>query len=95
MEIALIGRCATCKHWDKINSNEVNSIAGTGVCSAARQIWDVTKSLEDEDGFFSGNLELLPEHAGLLCVVADGSQYRAEFITMPDFGCVQYSKRND
>ena len=35
-------------------------------------------------------LQLLPEHAGLLCMVADGSHYVAELITMPDFGCVMH-----
>jgi len=80
-------RCKTCKHWDPMKVGERSVIPGTGGCTAARQIWDVT-----EPGSPDGDdLALLPEHAGLLCVVADGSHYKAEFITMPDFGCVMHA----
>ena len=53
------------------------------------QIWDVT---EDDD---HGGRVLKPEHAGLLAMVADGSQYAAELITMSDFGCVMHSKLDE
>ena len=78
-------RCKTCKHWDKVKDGEYGALPGSGGCKAARQIWDVTERSDDDD-----NLRLLPEHAGLLCMVVDGSQYLAELITMPDFGCVMH-----
>ena len=81
-------RCKTCKHWDPVKEGEYGAIQGSGGCKAARQLWDVTeRKPPDYD-----DLTLLPEHAGLLCMVADGSEYRAELITMPDFGCVMHEQ---
>lgn len=81
-------RCKTCKHWDPVKEGEHGAIPGSGGCKAARQIWEVTeRKPPDYD-----DLTLLPEHAGLLCFVADGSEYVAELITMPDFGCVMHEE---
>lgn len=79
-------RCNTCKHWDRVQPGEFGAIQGAGGCKAARELWGVTESLDD------GSRVLMPEHAGLLCLVEDGSHYRAELITMPDFGCVMHEK---
>ena len=79
-------RCKTCKHWDRIKDGEWGAVRGTGACKAARQLWDVTESGADHER------HLLPEHAGLLCMVVDGSHYEAELITMPDFGCVMHER---
>ena len=81
-----MNRCKTCKHWDRVKDGEYNALPGSGACKAARQIWDVTESKPPD----YEERRLLPEHAGLLCMVEDGSQYRAELITMPDFGCVMH-----
>lgn len=82
-------RCKTCKHWDPVTAEEIEgrwALIGSGGCKAARQLWDVTERPPPDYDV----LTLLPEHAGLLCAVVDGSEYRAEFITMPDFGCVMH-----
>ena len=78
--------CKTCKHWDPVNEGEWRAVPGSGGCKAARQIWTVAESVPPD----YDELRLLPEHAGLLCMVADGSEYHAELITMPDFGCVMH-----
>jgi len=80
-------RCKTCKHWEKGDANEY-TIQGSGVCHAARQVWDVSET-DSEDDY---QRKLLPEHAGLLCMVEDGSHYAATLVTMPDFGCVMHEK---
>lgn len=81
-------RCKTCSHWEFEGKGEYGVIRGGGVCRAARQIWDVAETKEPD----YEQMELLPEHAGLLCMVADGSQYSARLMTMPDFGCVMHKK---
>lgn len=83
-------RCKTCKHWDKMKDGEYGSLPETGACTAARKIWDVTEWAQPDEEV----LQLRPEHAGLLCMVVDGSHYKAEFITMPDFGCVQHAPKD-
>ena len=82
-------RCKTCKHWEQLQPDEWGVLRGAGTCHAARAIWDVTENIEDP-ATGAEYRALLPEHAGVLAVVADGSNYKAELVTMADFGCVQH-----
>jgi hypothetical protein len=82
-------RCASCKSWEPVGQDTYGRLEGSGVCHAARPIWDVCGDPSDADD----SRRLLPEHSGLLCVVQDGSQYSAQLITMPDFGCVMYKQK--
>ena len=82
-----MNRCKTCTHWTPVNPTEWGALRGAGECTAVRAMHDVTERREDDQG---EHLALEPEHAALLAVVADGSGYKAELITMPDFGCVQH-----
>lgn len=82
----IMERCKTCKHWDRVKEGEYGSLPGSGACRAAVPIWEAT---EDAPPDYETR-QLLPEHAGLLCMVADGSQYAAHLITMADFGCVMH-----
>lgn len=61
---------------------------GIGVCNAAVPIWIATETIPPNHD----RLRLKPDHAGLLCMVADGSEYRADLLTMPEFGCVMHEK---
>lgn len=81
-----MNRCKTCSHWQPVGPDEYGVIVGTGICAKVLQIWDVVDDDDDSD-----QRRLKPEHAGLLAMVADGSQYTAELITMPDFGCAMHS----
>ena len=87
-----MNRCKTCTHWTPVNPAEWGALRGAGECTAVRAMHDVTERHEDERGEY---LALEPEHAALLAVVADGSGYKAELITMPDFGCVQHEQMVD
>ena len=82
-------RCKTCQHWEEYDANEWGGMRGAGTCHAARPVWTVKESTEDPD---TGELyrALLPEHAGVLSMVEDGSGYKAVLMTMPDFGCIQH-----
>lgn len=83
-------RCKTCAHWDAVSPQEYGALRGAGICGAAPEIWTVTESKWEEDPV-EEYLLLKAEHAGVLAMVADGSSYRAELVTMPDFGCVQHA----
>lgn len=83
-----MNRCATCFHWDKFPEDQTEVVQGTGKCLAARQFWEVTDSFPPDH-----QTVMLPEHAGLLCMVEDGSHYAAVLITMPDFGCVMHKEK--
>lgn len=85
------GRYKTCKHWVPEDPNGGNYLIGGGECQKAPQIWDVTDSLNEEDDWMGGR-RLKPEHAAVLAVVEDGSQYKARLVTMADFGCVQHAE---
>ena len=80
-------RCKTCKHWEQ-PENDYGEVPGTGKCAAAVQFWDTTEWDKD-----SGYRTLKPEYATKLAFVQDGSDYRAELKTLPDFGCVQHESK--
>ena len=82
-------RCKTCKHWEAYKVEEWEAMRGAGICHAAPEIGSVTKRQKDHETS-AVYLALLPEHACVLSMVVDGSGYRAELVTMPDFGCVQH-----
>lgn len=82
-----LGKCKTCKHRRK-PENEFGEIPGVGKCLAAVQYWDATEWTEDCD-----TRVLRKEYANKLAFVNDGSDYRAELFTFPDFGCVQHETK--
>lgn len=87
-------RCKTCKHWAPENPADHGAVLGAGECTKAPQVWDVTDTINSEDGWTSTK-KLKPEHAAVLAVVEDGSSYSARLVTMPDFGCVQHEDRKE
>lgn len=85
-------RCITCIHWDPYKSDHYYHLKNSGKCLAARQIWDVTESIDDPETNEETRV-LSDGHAGLLAMVEDGSGYSASLITMQDFGCVQHKDK--
>lgn len=80
-------QCKTCKHWEAPDNDKYGEVPGIGWCEAAPQYW--TAAEWDEDG---ERRTLKPEHAGVLALVEDGSDYHAALRTFPDFGCVSHDK---
>lgn len=76
--------CSTCAHWTPPR-NQYGEVPGVGTCVYAVPFWDASRWAKDHE-----SRVLKPEHASKLAFVQDGSDYRAELRTMPNFGCVQH-----
>lgn len=73
--------CKTCKHWDKNYKNPI----GIGYCTRAKMFWDSTEWAGNGKG------RVFKDHAKHeLFFVQDASDYQADLLTMPDFGCIQH-----
>lgn len=82
-------RCKTCKHWAPEDPKRFGAFIGSGECGKVPQMWDVTEECRTEAG--SKPIQRLKkEHAAVLAIVDDSSQYEAWLVTMADFGCVQH-----
>ena len=79
-------RCKTCKFWEPPKSQSYGEVPGVGRCQKVVQFWDSAEWDEDGDG-----RKLRPEFADALAFVQDGSDYRADLYTKPEFGCVQHA----
>src|SRR3712207_2378321 len=94
-------RCDECKHWKRDSDNEEweAKAAGFNECVAVRERWRITD--EATKGLAYGNLEGdEPDHPYVAArfnalkaaraYVQDGSEYRAELFTAPDFFCALF-----
>lgn len=98
-------RCDECEFWVPSDDWDVKA-GGLRRCSAVREKWRVEDEVpeaakdakcdeEYDDGQLSG---LYAQASGVvfgraLAVVNDGSQYKAELLTRPDFGCVLFKRK--
>jgi hypothetical protein len=92
-------RCDGCQHWKKESENEEWEAkeAGFGECLAVRERWRITDEVspkpyeadsdEDENSFVAMRTSALQ---AARAYVQDGSQYRAELFTAPDFFCALF-----
>lgn len=80
-----MGNCKTCKHWAGFEDHLFGQVRGAGICKAIPQVWDI--SAWDAEGDLR---EILPQYKDTKAFVRDGSDYRAELQTLPDFGCVMH-----
>lgn len=81
-----MNRCKNCKHWDAA-IKEPDDLPNIGICRAVSQYWDATKWADDYE-----SRVLKPEYENKLAFAQDGSDYRADLITLPEFGCVQFEQ---
>lgn len=95
----IMGNCKDCKYWreGKTDTRESVRILGAGRCSRVGQFWDST-----EWGRISSGRDFTPDtivrkrkRTSDLAFVQDGSDYRADLITLPDFGCVMFEKNGE
>lgn len=90
-------RCETCKHWKPNDEWDVEA-GGLRACDRVVPKWivedRVPEELRDaryggaddaEDAAYKAAADKVFSEAG--AVVNDGSQFRAELLTRPDFGC--------
>lgn len=89
-------RCKNCRHWEKIvpydrdpefqmRSERVAARHGLGVC---HKLPDGARLLVKEDAEIDSVLNETPAYT------MDGSGYRAELITGPEFGCIQFDPKD-
>lgn len=92
-------RCDQCKHWKVASDNEEWEAKGVGFgeCLAVRERWRITDEVsaaleyDSEDGskFQTARRDALK---AARAYVQDGSEYRAELFTAPDFFCALFSR---
>ena len=87
--------CAACKLWSKAEKGDPGWRMGMGKCTNAPKFFDATEDIvefDPEDGG-DGARTLKAEFVGVKALALDGTGYRAELITAPDFGCVSFVPR--
>jgi hypothetical protein len=76
-----VNTCATCKFW----GNEYIR-HGLHFCNRAERIWEAEQWSDDSE------MELTTDSK---IFVEDGSSYWAALLTKPDFGCVEWVKKEE
>jgi hypothetical protein len=85
-------RCDKCKHWASQDGFDWEAHAvGFGWCKAVRERWVIADEATAEriDGKAARQEALKASRA----YVQDGSEYRAELITGPDFFCALFENQ--
>lgn len=91
--------CKECKHWgdDDFPSWEADA-AGFRLCTAVRARWVIADEADTNiDRFENGDAWLAARREALVkarAYVEDGSDYIANLMTGPDFGCVLFSPKS-
>lgn len=73
--------CKDCKHWDYDKDFYGNIRKDIGVCRRVKMFWDCSMWNEEGTRIFTDDS---------LAFVQDGSDYHAELLSRPEFGCVMW-----
>ena len=96
--------CKDCKFWSKNGLpegeqddyrcyNDSPESLGLGRCTRVELLWDAYEwDREDRDNSVRFTEEVVSEE--VLAFVNDGSDYKAELYTLPNFGCVMFKEYN-
>jgi hypothetical protein len=76
--------CKDCKHWDAENRSH-GMKAEIHKCKRMKMFWDCSDWSED------GNDRIFTDDS--LAFVQDGSDYYAELLTKPEFGCAMWEEK--
>jgi hypothetical protein len=87
-------RCDQCKHWKPIDEWEALS-AGFRQCMAVRERWEIQDEASSGiEWSYDENGEYIKRRKDALAAakacVQDGSEYRADLLTGPDFFCALF-----
>lgn len=91
----MIGFCKDCRNWSTKQPGEQGASIGVGQCTVVLNYFDVVEQDESKcnvEYSFSDDV-LRPQYKGIKAVGLDGSGYRAELLTMPDFGCTNFAPK--
>jgi hypothetical protein len=92
-------RCDQCRHWNEQDKHDWEAAGvGFGECKRIRERWVITdkatKGIEwdskDTSPYVTKRREAL---LAARAYVQDGSEYRAELFTRPDFFCALFEPR--
>jgi hypothetical protein len=83
-----MGNCETCKYWSKETDSDLPKHFGLGKCARVKLFWECTE-WQDEAPY---DRVLTEESKESLAFVQDGSDYRAELITLKNYGCIQWEQ---
>jgi len=73
--------CNTCSHWALV-TDAWDAPKGWGRCGASVELWEMTQWDEDYE-----TQVIKPEYENTMMCACDGSSYRADVYTRPDFFC--------
>ena len=81
-------KCENCKYWTKETDYFYPAHIRLGKCKRVKLFWDCTEWGDLDNGDYGR--KLTDQAEGNKAFVQDGSDYKAELITLNDFGCVQF-----
>ena len=76
--------CKDCKFWRDRPNQFQDDTAGVKKCERVRMLYDSTEWDEDCNRVLTGVAK------NDKAFVQDGSDYKAELLTLGDFGCIQF-----
>jgi len=79
-------KCENCTFWSMNTDSKYPAHLGLGKCKRVKLFWNCTE-WEKPD---CDRLVFTKEAENNKAFVQDGSDYKAELITLKDFGCVQF-----
>ncbi len=90
--------CNLCVHWKLGNHDWAADRAGMGLCQAAKQRWDIEDGISGYNPHDDKTGEVLAQMMAdrlraARFYVQDGSEYRAELFTAPDFFCAAFEAK--
>lgn len=91
----MIGFCKDCRSWKPKLPGDQGASIGVGQCTVVLNYFDVVDQDEskfDDEYPYSDDV-LRPQFKDIKAVGLDGSGYRAELLTMPDFGCTNFAPK--
>jgi hypothetical protein len=89
------GNCGTCTFWAKAEKGTPGWNMNMGRCTNVPKYHDAGEDSgsNNPDEWGESAYVLKPEFKDVKALALDGSGYRAELLTTPDFGCVSYAVR--
>jgi len=87
--------CLNCKFWEVTDSRPIKNMK-TGLCTRVKMFWESTEWTDEEvEDSWDCFRVLREENKKDRAFVQDGSDYKAELITLKDFGCNQFLIKDD
>lgn len=90
-----MNNCSNCKFWEKRAQGDVGHRMGFGKCSKVPMYFEATNPKEMYDPEHGADdRDFKAEFAETKAIAVDGSGYRADLVTAPDFGCVLHAHKS-